>query len=126
MTPAEDAVRRADESRRTAMIDRDTRTLETLLDDDLMFVHGSARIDTKRSFVAGIAQEDTVYRSITISEDTYRQLSDSVVLSSCITEQQVLLDGAARDLRVRNVMVWRENRVGWQLVSYQSTAIKVQ
>lgn len=121
----EDEVRTVDAARREAMLAADVETLRGILDQDVLWIHGSARVDTQETFLAGIASGASRYRSIAVEAEQYRQLGPGVMLATCITTMDVDLDDEPRQIRVRNVLVWQRIGGAWRLVSYQSTAIRV-
>ena len=50
-----------DKKRMQAMAAKDIATLESLLADDLVYTHSSARLDTKQSLIVGMTSGSTVY-----------------------------------------------------------------
>lgn len=118
-------VRAVDLARREAMLAADVPVLTNIVDKDVLWIHGSSRIDTRESVLEGIASGTTRYRSIDVGDEQYRQLGPEAMFATCITRMDVVLDGEPRDITVRNVLVWQHTGQSWKLVSYQSTAIKI-
>jgi hypothetical protein len=52
-----------DRKRMQAMAAKDIATLESLMADDLIYTHSSARLDAKKSLIVGMAAGSTVYTS---------------------------------------------------------------
>ena len=48
-----------DKKRMTAMAQKDIATLSTLLSDDLVYTHSSARLDTKQSLIGNMESGST-------------------------------------------------------------------
>ena len=50
-----------DKKRMTAMAEKDIRTLNDIISDDLVYTHSSARLDTKQSLIGNMESGSTVY-----------------------------------------------------------------
>ena len=61
-----------EDQRLAAMVAADVDTLDTILADDLSYVHTSAAIDTKESLTTGLASGRLNYESITPSDRVVR------------------------------------------------------
>src|ERR1700752_4088388 len=73
-----------DKKRMTAMAEKDLKTLNDVLSDDLIYTHSSARLDTKASLIGNMENGSTVYTSVVPSDVKAQDLGDSVVLTgSC-------------------------------------------
>ena len=57
-----------DRKRMQAMADSDIATLNTLLADDLIYTHSSARLDTKQSLISNMQSGATVYNAVEPSD----------------------------------------------------------
>ena len=69
-----------EDQRLAAMVAADVDTLDTILADDLSYVHTSAAIDTKESLTTGLASGRLNYESITLSDRAVRVYSDSAIV----------------------------------------------
>ena len=67
-----------DKKRMRAMAAKDTATL---LADDLVYTHSSARLDTKQSLIANMKSGATVYSAVDPSEVWAQDLGDAVILT---------------------------------------------
>src|ERR1700731_2018563 len=109
-----------DKKRMQAMSEKDVGTLETLLADDLIYTHSSARVDSKQSLIANMTSGATVYSSIEPSEVKAQDLGDTVVLTG-VAWIKVASRGKQLDFgtRVTDASTLRNGRwpgVGWQLL----------
>jgi len=57
-----------DKKRMQAMATKDVATLESLIADDLIYTHSSARLDTKRSLIDNMTSGSTVYTAVEPSD----------------------------------------------------------
>src|ERR1700747_152840 len=73
-----------DKKRMTAMAQKDIATLNSLLSDDLIYTHSTARLDTKQSLIGNMESGSTVYTAVEPSDVKAQDLGDAVVLTgSC-------------------------------------------
>ena len=68
-----------DRKRMQAMAAKDVATLQSVLGDDLIYTHSSARLDTKKSLIDAMVSGATVYTAIEPSEVKAQDLGDTVV-----------------------------------------------
>ena len=111
-----------DKKRMTAMAQKDVATLKTLLADDLVYTHSSARLDTKQSLIGNMESGATVYTAVEPSDVNAQDLGDTVVLTgSCrIT---VMSGGRPNSFGVRFTDVYANKGGRWQMVAWQSTRV---
>ena len=67
-----------DRKRMQAMAAKDIATLDSLLADDLVYTHSSARLDTKQSLIVGMTSGSTVYTSLEPSDVKAQDFGDTV------------------------------------------------
>jgi len=70
-----------DRKRMTAMAEKDIRTLNDIISDELVYTHSSARLDTKQSLIGNMESGSTVYTSVVPSNVKAQDLGDTVVLT---------------------------------------------
>jgi ketosteroid isomerase-like protein len=119
----ENIVRRLDQERRQAMLAADVGTLTELFSENLMWVHGTARVDTKKSFLEAIGSSRTRYLSIDVADESYRDLGDAAILSGLIT-MDLEVGGEPRSMYSRFTIVWHLTEAKWQAVHWQSTPVR--
>lgn len=111
-----------DRKRMQAMAAKDIATLEAVLADDLIYTHSSARLDTKKSLIAGMTSGSTVYTSVEPSDVTAQDLGDTVVLTG-IAQIKVVSGGTPNAFGVRFTDVYTRRGGRWQMVTWQSTRL---
>ena len=111
-----------DRQRMAAMGSKDIATLEKLIADDLIYVHSSARLDTKASLIGAMTAGTTVYSSVEPSGVVAQDLGSAVVLTG-EAAIQVTSNGNAMSFRVRFADVWANRNGTWQMVTWQSTKL---
>jgi ketosteroid isomerase-like protein len=111
-----------DRRRMAAMAAKDGAALDTLLADDLIYTHSSARMDTKKTLVGAMESGATVYTAIEPSEVVAQDLGDAVVLTG-VAAISVNSGGNANSFRVRFTDVYANRNGQWQMVTWQSTRL---
>ena len=111
-----------DRQRMAAMGSRDIPALNRLIADDLIYIHSSARVDTKATLIGAMESGATVYRSVVPSEVTAQDLGDAVVLTG-VAAIEVTSGGNAMSFRVRFADVYAKRAGSWQMVTWQSTKL---
>ena len=109
-----------DRKRMTAMAEKDIRTLNDIIADDLIYTHSSARLDTKQSLIGNMESGSTVYTSVVPSGVRAQDLGDTVVLTGeC--KISVMSNGKPNSFGVRFTDVYANKGGKWQMVAWQST-----
>jgi ketosteroid isomerase-like protein len=111
-----------DRKRMTAMAQKDIATLNTLLSDDLVYTHSSARLDTKQSLIGAMESGSTVYSSVVPSDVKAQDCGDTVVLTG-VARIGVKSGGNSMNFAVRFTDVYANKGGKWQMVTWQSTRI---
>jgi len=109
-----------DAQRMTAMSQGDVGTLNTLIADELVYTHSSARLDTKQSLIENMQSGKTRYTAVVPSDVKAQDYGDAVVLTG-VARISVNSGGNAMNFGVRFTDVWVNKGGNWQMVSWQST-----
>ena len=113
-----------EQQRRQAMVAADVVTLSRLLADDVLWIHATARLDTKAGLLASIETKKTIYQEIACSEETVRFYGDTAIVSG-IADIKAQISGEDRVLQNRFTIVWaRPSGAPWQVVNWQSTTVR--
>ena len=111
-----------DRKRMQAMATKDVATLESLIADDLIYTHSSARLDTKQSLIGNMESGATVYNAVEPSDVKAQDLGDTVVLTG-IAQIKVRANGNPLAFGVRFTDVYAKRDGRWQMVTWQSTRL---
>jgi ketosteroid isomerase-like protein len=111
-----------DKKRMTAMAQKDIATLNTLLSDDLIYTHSSARLDTKQSLIGNMESGSTVYTAVEPSDVKAQDLGEAVVLTGAC-RISVMTQGRPNSFSVRFTDVYAKKGGQWQMVTWQSTRL---
>ena len=115
-----DAVRRADDARVAAILAADGAGLDRALSNDLHYVHGSGKTDTKASYVQSFVTHATVYDSYSYPERKFQSVAPGVVLMTGRSLIQSRTGGGiSHDINF--LAVWREENGVWKLLAWQAS-----
>ncbi|MFI1705023.1 nuclear transport factor 2 family protein [Streptomyces griseoruber] len=112
-----------DQERREAMIRADVDALAQLLADDVMWIHATARVDTKEGLLASIASGKTKYLAIDSSDETLR-FHGGIAFLSAVADMKCEIAGETRDIQNRYTIVYAPAGDGWKVVNWQSTSVR--
>lgn len=122
MSDNADRIIALDKERMQAMADKDIAKLKNLLCRNLVYVHSTARTDTKESLIGNMESGATVYTSVVPSGVKAQDLGDVVVL--CGDAQiKVVSNGKPNEFGVRFTDVWQNQNGAWRMVAWQSTKL---
>lgn len=111
-----------EQRRCAAMIADDVGTLNDLLDESLIWIHGSAKQDSKTSFLAGFGGPVPKYLEIKRSDVVVRCFGDAAVVNGVQT-MRCIIQGAERNMVNRYVNVWSAHSGEPKMVAWQTTPV---
>jgi len=112
-----------EQKRCRAMIEADVATLSELFADDLLWIHATARPDTKSGFIESVATGKTQYQSIESTDQGVRFYGDTAIVSG-IADIKARVAGEERVLQNRFTIVWARIGGAWKVVTWQSTPVR--
>jgi ketosteroid isomerase-like protein len=108
-----------------AMTQSDLAALDTLLADDLTYVHTSAKLDTKASFLESLRSGELKYESIDSEDVKVRVVGDAAVVTGR-GKMKIELKDRELNFQIRFTDVYAKRGGRWQMVAWQSTRIPEQ
>jgi ketosteroid isomerase-like protein len=121
-TGAEADVLRADDHRFEAMRKEDWNALDAALADDLVYVHSTARLESKAEHVANLRARKPQYRGIAPRERKAR-VNGNVGIVNGVSEMHVERDGKEQRFTVRYLAVYARQADQWRMIAWQSTRV---
>lgn len=121
-TGIEADVLRADDRRFDAMRKEDWAALEATLADDLMYVHSTARLESKSEHVANLRGGKPHYRGIA-PRDRKVRVNGNVGIVNGVSEMHVERDGKEQRFTVRYLAVYAKQGSDWRMIAWQSTRV---
>src|SRR5438128_7432885 len=113
---AESEVRLAERQRFEAMMKQDVAALDTLLDDDLTYVHTGGDLQSREEFLDMIRKQTLVYESIAPSEVRVR-VYDGLAVATGRSQQRVRNASGGSNLAIRCAGVCRRRDGRWHLAA---------
>ena len=117
---AEQEINEAESRRFRAMLEGDAVALGRLLSDDLTYIHGDGRVDTKAGLISAIQSGELKYGSITPGDAKLRLYGSTAVIMGEVS-MKVRNRGQDLDVRLRYTDVYVKRQGQWQMVAWQST-----
>jgi uncharacterized protein (TIGR02246 family) len=126
MSPADAmkaAVLRTDEVRAYATVAANTLALEDQLTDDCLYSHSNGRVQTKKEFIAALAQGDLHYNVLRyLSTPTVRLFGGETAIVTGRAHLEATAKGGGKvDQDIVYTAVYVIVDAQWKLASYQST-----
>ncbi|PYO50022.1 MAG: hypothetical protein DMD72_03510 [Gemmatimonadetes bacterium] len=119
---AESEVRTAQRERFEAMMHQDVASLDTLLDDDLTYVHTGGDLQSRREFISTIKKQELIYESIAPTQVRVR-VYDGLALATGRSEMRVRNSAGLNSFTIRFTEVYVRRDGHWLLTAWQATRI---
>jgi hypothetical protein len=115
-----DEALKAEEARFKAQMSGDGAAMNKLFGDDLVYIHSSTVVDTKKSFIESITSGNVKYRSMQQGEARVRTYG-AVAIVSGSAKFEVTVKGENRTLDLLYHAIWAKRAAGAQFISWQAT-----
>jgi hypothetical protein len=119
---AESEVRLAERQRFDAMTKQDVAALDTLLDDELDYVHTGGNLESRQQFIATIKNRTLVYESIEPSEVRVR-VYDGIALAMGRSQMRVRNATGVSSFGIRFTEVYVRREGHWLLTAWEATRL---
>ena len=119
---AEHDVIAADDRRFQAMMKQDWATLDASLADDLVYVHSSARVESKGEHVGNLKAGKPYYRGASPRERKVRVRGDVAIVNG-VSDMHVENAGKEQRFTIRYLAVYAKIADRWQMTAWQSTKV---
>lgn len=113
---------KADEARRRALVSVDLALLDSCLSDDLVLVHTSGALDSKRSLMDKVENGTICYKSFDHLENS-AYIHGPIGVQTTLSKLQVQVGGALKEIQCRTIAVWVADSGRWVMRQYQTTAL---
>jgi hypothetical protein len=119
---AESNVRLAERQRFEAMTNQDVAALDTLLDDELDYVHTGGNLESRKQFMDAIGNRTLVYESIAPSDVRVR-VYDGLALAMGRSEMRVRTASGVSSFEIRFTEVYVRKEGHWLLTAWEATRL---
>jgi hypothetical protein len=114
------AVKTADDARVAATLGGDAAKLSPILSDELRYAHSSGAVDTKASFLSGIASGRLKYTEFDYQERNFKLAGRHVAVMTGRANVKVAGATGASEMVLGFLAVWREEEGHWRFFAWQS------
>jgi ketosteroid isomerase-like protein len=112
----------ADDRRFEAMRKEDWAALDACLADDLVYVHSTARVESKAEHTGNLEAGKPRYRGIA-SRDRKARVRGDVGVVNGVSEMHVENAGKEQRFTVRYLAVYTRTNGTWRMMAWQSTRV---
>ena len=110
----------ADDRRFQAMVKQDWGALDASLADDLVYVHSTARQESKAEHIANLRGGKPHYRGIAPRDRRVRVVGHVGIVNG-VSDMHVERDGKENRFTVRYLAVYGKTGADWRMIAWQST-----
>jgi len=121
-SPEQAEVLRADDRRFEAMRSGNWPALEDSLADDLVYVHSTARVESKSEHVGNLKNGKPHYRGIA-PRDRKVRVHGGVGIVNGVSEMHVENAGKEQRFTVRYLAIYAKAGQAWRMIAWQSTRV---
>jgi ketosteroid isomerase-like protein len=118
---AEEALR-AEDARYAAQTTNDFGAMERMFGQDLVYIHASAAVDNKDTYIESMRSGRVKYKTMRRGETKVRTYGCLAIITGTM-DLDVNVGGEDRSLQLRFHTVWVKRGQGTQFVSWQATLI---
>ena len=118
----EQQILQLEQQRMQAMMDADAETLNRVLADELTYVHTTAALDSKESFIGTLSSGALNYESIASTDAQVRIYGDTALVTGN-GDVRVTSNGRRNRFSIRYTDVWAQRGGRWQMVAWQATRL---
>ena len=117
------AIEQAEKALYHAMLEQDFEQLEALLADDLRYIHSTGVVESKRGYLAGVANGLYEYERIESREVTTTDHGSMVVQTGIVEMLVGERDQPKEALRLLFTLLWTQSAGRWRLSLRQATRV---
>jgi ketosteroid isomerase-like protein len=119
---SEQEVIAADDRRFQAMVKQDWAALDASLADDLVYVHSTARVESKKEHTGNLQAGKPNYRGASPRERKVRMKGDVGIVNG-VSDMHVENAGKEQRFTIRYLAVYAKIAGRWQMTAWQSTKV---
>ena len=113
------AVAAAVEALTKAMLAGDRAGLMAVTHERLSYGHSAGRIENRQQFIDPLANKTSVFRSITVSDQTIDVVGDDAIVRHVLRGESES-NGRVNPVNIGILQVWKKQADGWKLLARQA------
>lgn len=103
-----------------ALLQKDEKTLETVLHKEVSYGHSNGWIQSKNDILNDFASGKLIYNKLENNSSAIVAISKKYATVKTSTNAEGVVNGAAFNLRLHIMQFWIKTKKGWQLIARQS------
>lgn len=107
------------EKMRQAMIDGDSATLASIVDDNLTYGHSLGKLENKQQFVHALASGESDFKTLDITNQTITVKDKVGVVRHTITAD-IMENGKVNNVKLAVLLIFQKERKQWKLIARQA------
>jgi ketosteroid isomerase-like protein len=112
------------EAWRKAVLAHDTKTLDRLMGDRVLYSHSNGKLENKAEFMKAWGPSGTAnYEKVELGQQTVEMYGNIAVVRGDITIDNAPKAGAKQHLKLNVMQIWEKGKAGWQMVARQATRL---
>lgn len=119
---ASSRIEELESSRIDAMRSSNAQRLSELFDEDCVYIHGNASVDTGNSYLQKIENRTYIYDEIVV-HDRSISTTEYVAIVQYRFSAQVIASGVSAATHSRGMAVWTRRQDDWRLLAFQATPL---
>jgi Domain of unknown function (DUF4440) len=119
-TPAADEVLKREQQRVDSLVRGKLDDLAAMLSPTLTYIHSSATLDTKETFVESLRSGQTVYKSLSHRDVLVRFPTPEVAILNGLSDVDVVVGGQAQHVPLRFTIVYVRKNGVWLMEAWHS------
>jgi hypothetical protein len=117
-------VKELDQKRFAALVDKNYSFLESVLADDLSYVHSSGKYETKKEYLSNLKSGELSYLEINVLAIEPKQYSKNLIVNRGKLKLKVSSENKAEQtFSLIFTDIFEKKNGNWKLVSWQSTRL---
>ncbi len=118
----ESLVQNLETRRFEAMIQKNEKVLNEILADELVYIHSSALVDDKKTYIESIVSGKSNYKKVEVIESKIRTYKTSAVVTG-MAKITIAPNEKETIINLRYTDVYQKIGKNWQMVSWNSVKI---
>ncbi len=110
-----------EKARVNATLTADTKKLEQMLAEEVVWIHSSGKRDSKATYIQAIAEGKARYKSMSVEQSEARIYGEIAITNGILEFESIALDNTITKVRTLFTCVYRKKKGNWQVVSWQTT-----
>jgi ketosteroid isomerase-like protein len=115
------AIKAFEQKRYVAIVQKDYKTLDELMTDDLIYTHSNAVVEDKNAYFEAFKSGKYNFISFSTDSTQYRMLKKKVVLAAGIVHIHMNYFKTEVNIKGRFTAVYVKRNRRWQLAAWQTT-----